>query len=632
MSNKLGGKQGTAYLGTNANQPPNWSFNTRNPTEYDYQNVSLGDLWLNQENSTVWVLVSLQRGSSGPGSVAHWSEVSTSVTPGVVDLLTGDSGGEVGPDGGNNINIKSGVSGFSFVGNPGTNTLTFTGTSPSGDIVTLTGNSGGAVGPATGNINIVGDGTTIDIVGNPGTHTLTASVISGGMTVSQLDGDSGSATPSMGVINIIAGTSSQQAGSSVTFTGSGNTIEMSVTDANENTIIGKGSGNSGITGTNNTALGEGSLVGLTTGLSNTIIGQGSGIDLTSGSYNTILGADTGYSFTTGSNNVLVGHTAGANYTSSESSNIAIGAPGTTAESNVLRIGAGTGTSAGEINKSFISGIRGITPATSDGIPVFIGSAGQLGTVGTGGTSFVSTLTGSSGGSQSPSAGNINILAGSGISVVGTVNTLTISATGGGGSVNTLTANSGGAVSSSGGNINVVGDGSTVNIVGNPGTNTLTVSAINGGSQPLFLAQLATTLNNVTGNNLSYNVIFDTIIYNNGSNFNLGTSTFTAPINGVYEFTGFLSYIGVNSSNTRGSIQVTTTSGLIYLYLANYGAIYYAATAGAITLGVGGTATCYMTAGETALLNTLVQGSSKNVGILGQPTALAVSYFSGTLIG
>lgn len=42
-------------------------------------------------------------------------------------------------------------------------------------------------------------------------------------------------------------------------------------------------------------------------------------------------------------------------------------------------------------------------------------------------------------------------------------------------VETLTGNSGGAVSPAGNNINVIGDTTTINIVGNPGTNTLTVS-------------------------------------------------------------------------------------------------------------------------------------------------------------
>jgi len=45
---------------------------------------------------------------------------------------------------------------------------------PIGGVSTLTGNSGGAVGPAAGNINVVGSGL-ITVAGNPGTSTLTIS-------------------------------------------------------------------------------------------------------------------------------------------------------------------------------------------------------------------------------------------------------------------------------------------------------------------------------------------------------------------------------------------------------------------------------------------------------------------------
>lgn len=54
----------------------------------------------------------------------------------------------------------------------------FGGGSPSTVVSTITGNAGGAVGPTLGNINIVGDGTTINVVGNPGTSTLTISALS----------------------------------------------------------------------------------------------------------------------------------------------------------------------------------------------------------------------------------------------------------------------------------------------------------------------------------------------------------------------------------------------------------------------------------------------------------------------
>jgi hypothetical protein len=54
--------------------------------------------------------------------------------------------------------------------------------SSSGEIFFLQGNTGGSVGPnGSGVIQVVGDGTTIDIAGDPSTHTLTASYI-GSMT------------------------------------------------------------------------------------------------------------------------------------------------------------------------------------------------------------------------------------------------------------------------------------------------------------------------------------------------------------------------------------------------------------------------------------------------------------------
>lgn len=47
-------------------------------------------------------------------------------------------------------------------------------------VQTLTGNSGGAVGPTGGNINVLGSGA-INVVGTPGTSTLTISTSGGGL-------------------------------------------------------------------------------------------------------------------------------------------------------------------------------------------------------------------------------------------------------------------------------------------------------------------------------------------------------------------------------------------------------------------------------------------------------------------
>jgi len=81
----------------------------------------------------------------------------------------------------------------------------------------------------------------------------------------------------------------------------------------------------------------------------------------------------------GEYNIGLGYNSGSAYTGTESSNIAINNIGVAAESNVIRIGTNGG-AAGQQNKAFIAGIRGVTTAVADAIPVLIDSAHQLGTV------------------------------------------------------------------------------------------------------------------------------------------------------------------------------------------------------------------------------------------------------------
>ncbi len=425
MSNRLGGKQGTAYTGTNANQPPNWTFESHDPTQYNVQNVSLGDLWLNTTSKDAFMLVSLEGIPGSKGSLATWVKIENNGISNL-DALTGDVGGEVNPDNNSNINILSAVSGLAFVGSP--NTLTLTSTGSADDVIeTVTGNNGGAIEPLNGNINIKGDNVGITIVGNPLTNTLVASLIGGGDAAEDFPTDFGTASANGGVLYINTGNSTLHAGSSVSFsaittTVADDTVQLNVTDANQNTIIGKNSGNTTpIIGVDNVSLGSACATSLTTG-----------------SYNTIVGDASGSSLTTGQYNVLVGFSSGSSYTSSESSNILINSDGTAAESNILRIGLGSGAGIGQLEKAFISGIEGVTPDTADGLPVFIGSAGQLGTVGTGGTMLVGTIEADGGVIVSPLAGKIKI----------------------------------------------VGDGATATVTGNPGLHTLTIAAVGGGGGTL----------------------------------------------------------------------------------------------------------------------------------------------------
>ena len=85
-------------------------------------------------------------------------------------------------------------------------------------VTTLTGNSGGAIAPVAGNINVVGDGSTISIAGAG--NTLTASL--SGEVTNLYNTDAGTATPSGNAITIAGGTG-------INTSGSGSTVTINLT-------------------------------------------------------------------------------------------------------------------------------------------------------------------------------------------------------------------------------------------------------------------------------------------------------------------------------------------------------------------------------------------------------------------
>lgn len=170
---RLNGFNPLSYMGDNAYQPPEFVTSNRAPTINDSQNFELGTIWLDigtnnpPEATDIWMLVSLNGGS------ATWVQM---------------SGG-------------------------------------TGDVKTLTGNSGGAVSPdGLGNINVIGDGTTLNIVGNPGTNTLTASVATVFAATYTTD-DANFAVPFNYNLNVFGGDNifTSSAGDTVTISVSGTT-------------------------------------------------------------------------------------------------------------------------------------------------------------------------------------------------------------------------------------------------------------------------------------------------------------------------------------------------------------------------------------------------------------------------
>ena len=96
-------------------------------------------------------------------------------------------------------------------------------------IETITGNSGGPVGPdGANNINVLGDTTTINIVGNPGTNTLTVSTT--GTVPISFPTDSGTATPALGILDVFGDSHN------ITTTGSGHQIVVGLTGITQHSL------------------------------------------------------------------------------------------------------------------------------------------------------------------------------------------------------------------------------------------------------------------------------------------------------------------------------------------------------------------------------------------------------------
>lgn len=218
----------------------------------DYKNFQIFDTWINQAAQTAFIMVD-RTATSGT-----WVQMGASGT-GIL-TITGDSGGAVGPDGANNINILTGGN-LTLTGSPGTNTLTL---SLDGTIAdTYTADAGSAM-PAAGNINIVGAGGTVTSAAGS-----TVTITSGPSIPTQFDTDAGSATPALNILQVLGGTG-------IATSGAGNTVTIAV-GATVATTYTADSGSATPAANNLNIVGAGSTTTSAAGDTVTITSTGGGI-------------------------------------------------------------------------------------------------------------------------------------------------------------------------------------------------------------------------------------------------------------------------------------------------------------------------------------------------------------------
>lgn len=107
------------------------------------------------------------------------------------------------------------------------------------------------------------------------------------------------------------------------------------------------------------------------------------------------------------------------------------------------------------------------------------------------------------------------------------------------------------------------------------TNTMRISSAGEVTLPLqpgFNANLTSAQNNVTGAGTTYTVVYDTEQYDKGSDYN-GTSTFTAPVTGLYSFNFTASAYALTTSVTSGVLTLVTSNRSYNTVNAYYGNLY-----------------------------------------------------------
>jgi hypothetical protein len=135
----------------------------------------------------------------------------------------------------------------------------------------------------------------------------------------------------------------------------------------------------------------------------------------------------------------------------------------------------------------------------------------------------------------------------------------------------------------------------------------------------FNAYLSSPKSNVTGDGTSYQVIFDTVLFDNNSDYDASTGIFTAPVTGKYLFTVTVLGQGEVAANLP-SIFLETTARTYYY--ANNGSAFSGNNLYSYTV------IADMSSEDTAKVIFNVGGSTKTVSVYGDSTGSPRTFFAG----
>lgn len=238
-------KSTLTYPATNSFPVRKFLSATRAPLSTDFREFQIFDIWI-WTNQGAWIMI------DRTATFGTWQKMGATGT-GILSI-TGTSGGAVGPDGANNINLGGGTN-VSVAGNPGTNTLTI---NLGGAVATSFPTQAGIAVPSAGALTINGaNGITTSGAGS--TVTITA----GATIPTTFTENAGSATPAANNLNILGGTgiTTSGAGSTVTITAAA-TVPLTFT-ANSGSATPAANNLNVLGGGSTTTTGAGSTITIT---------------------------------------------------------------------------------------------------------------------------------------------------------------------------------------------------------------------------------------------------------------------------------------------------------------------------------------------------------------------------------
>jgi hypothetical protein len=166
--------------------------------------------------------------------------------------------------------------------------------------------------------------------------------------------------------------------------------------------------------------------------------------------------------------------------------------------------------------------------------------------------------------------------------------------------------------------NLTFDGSTLTVTGD-----LSVAGnYTNSAQPAFQARKSANATNATGDNTAYTMTYDTERFDQGSDYNNSTYTFTAPVTGKYQFNVQVLIAGLASAHTYGNIDIITSNRTYFTQSPLESDVVATQTLEYSMLAD-------MDAADTAYVTVRVSGSTKTVTVEGATDG--TNHFTGYLV-